>query len=125
MSQHLAAVNIVVQVVGEPRRNTDELIDCRVRIRFESREPQYYHVIVPKSPGQCVCKTIGTQVDVDRLATFLQDKVWLHVVGTSMLHYCLVDDEDDLRAVRERPEDYATCEVHLVAHEIEVVNGGI
>lgn len=125
LQQHLAAVNVVVQVVGEPRRNTDELIDCRVMIQFESRDPQYYHVIVPKDSDRCVCKALGKQLDVERFVAFLQDKVWLHVVGTSMLHYRFVEGADDSRCMCERPQDYAPSEIHLVAQAIEVVNGGI
>ncbi|OGY34510.1 MAG: hypothetical protein A3D99_03380 [Candidatus Andersenbacteria bacterium RIFCSPHIGHO2_12_FULL_45_11] len=125
IQQHLAAVNVVVQVVGEPRRNTDELVDFRVRILFESREPQYYHVIIPKLPKQCVYKALGKEVEFGRFAPFVQDKVWLHVVGTSSLHHRIIGGVDNLQEVRERPQDYAICEVHLVAQEIEVVNGGI
>ena len=124
-SQRLSAVNVVVKVVGAPRRNNSECIDCRVWVKFESREPQYYHVIIPKNPEKCTYMIQGRNVDVQELSTFIQDGVWLHVVGTSMLHYKVLDEEGSLQHIRERPELYAHCEVHLVASMLEAVHGGL
>ena len=67
----------------------------------------------------------GRTVDAKEFSHFLQDKVWLHLVGTSTLHYAILDEKDDLKKVRERPELYAPSEVHLVASMVDAVNGGI
>lgn len=124
-AQHLAAVNVIVKVVGAPRRDDSECIDCRIWVQFESREPQYYHVIIPKNPEKCTYMIQGRKVGVNDFCAFVQDGVWLHVVGTSMLHYKILDTEDNLQKVCEQPELYAPCEVHLVANMVEAIHGGV
>ncbi len=128
IAQHLGAVDVIVQVTGAPlkvvRIDGDEYIDCRVLINFESRTSQYYHVVIPTLPGKCECKVRNDEVSVMRLKEFLQDKVWLHVVGSSRIHHPISED-DTPEKIAADPEAYAQCEIHLDATSVAVINGGV